>query len=92
MTGRAYLGEVLNQVWLKPSLAEILDKQVNAQKEKTSGLHASSRKPTKSVLLIWLRVISGIASINMLNSCQLLVALQVFYKKTCCTTAKILSL
>ena len=40
----------------EPSLAEIhqemselLDKQVNAQKEKTSGVHASSRKPTKKV-------------------------------------------
>ena len=40
----------------EPSLAEIhqeiselLDKQVNAQKEKTSGGHASSRKPTKKV-------------------------------------------
>ena len=38
----------------EPSLAEIhqeiselLDKQVNAQKEKTSRGHASSRKPTK---------------------------------------------
>ena len=40
----------------EPSLAEIhqemselLDKQVNAQKEKTSGVHVSSRKPTKKV-------------------------------------------
>ena len=40
----------------EPSLAEIheemselLDKQVNAQKEKSSGVHTSSRKPTKSV-------------------------------------------
>ena len=38
----------------EPSLAEIhqemselLDKQVNAQKKKTSGVHAGSRKPTK---------------------------------------------
>ena len=38
----------------EPSLAEIhqemselLDKQVNAQKEKTSGVHASSCKPIK---------------------------------------------
>ena len=38
----------------EPSLAEIhqemselLDKQVNAQKEKTSGVHVSSREPTK---------------------------------------------
>ena len=28
-------------------MSELLDKQVNAQKEKTSGVHASSRKPTK---------------------------------------------
>ena len=40
----------------EPSLAEIhqemselLDKQVNAQKRKTSGVHAGSRKPTKKV-------------------------------------------
>ena len=46
MTGRAYMGEVLNQVWLK-YISELLDKQVNAQKEKTSGVHVSSRKPTK---------------------------------------------
>ena len=45
MTGRAYLGKVLNQVWLKS--IKLLDKQVNAQKEKTSGVHASSCNPTK---------------------------------------------
>ena len=28
-------------------MSELLDKQVNAQKEKTSGVHANSRKPTK---------------------------------------------
>ena len=28
-------------------MSELLDKQVNAQKEKTSGVHARSRKPTK---------------------------------------------
>ena len=39
MTGRAYMGELLNQVWL-----ELLDKQVNAQKEK---ILQGSRKPTK---------------------------------------------
>ena len=40
----------------EPSLAEIhqemselLDKQVNAQKKKTSGVHAGSRKPMKKV-------------------------------------------
>ena len=49
MTGRAYLGGSA-----KPSLAEIhqekselFDKQVNAQKEKTSGVYASSCKPMK---------------------------------------------
>ena len=30
-------------------MSELLDKQLNAQKEKTSGVHASSRKPTKKV-------------------------------------------
>ena len=36
MTGRAYMGEVLNQVWLKSikRMSELLDKQVNALKEK----------------------------------------------------------
>ena len=36
MTGRAYMGEVLNQVWLESikKMSELLDKQVNAQKEK----------------------------------------------------------
>ena len=33
MTGRAYMGEVLIQVWLK-EMSELLDKQGNAQKEK----------------------------------------------------------
>ena len=39
MTGRAYMGKVLNQVWLKYTkklinlTSELLDKQVNAQKE-----------------------------------------------------------
>ena len=46
MTDRACLGEVLNQVWQE--MSELLDKQVNAQKKKTSGIHASSRKPTKN--------------------------------------------
>ena len=32
MTGRAYMGEVLKQLWLKS--IEVFDKQVNAQKEK----------------------------------------------------------
>ena len=30
-------------------MSELFDKEVNAQKEKTSGVHASSRKPTKKV-------------------------------------------
>ena len=47
MTDRAYVGGVLNQVWHQ-DMSELLDKQVNAQKErKTSGVHASFRKPTK---------------------------------------------
>ena len=48
MPGGAYLGEVLNQVRLKSikKTSELLDKQVNAQKE-TSGVHAGSCKPTK---------------------------------------------
>ena len=47
MTGRAYLGEVLNQI--HQEMSELLDIQVNAQKEKTYRVHASSRKPTKKV-------------------------------------------
>ena len=39
VTGRAYLGEVLNQ-----EISELLDKQVNAQKEKNFGVHTSSPK------------------------------------------------
>ena len=42
------MGEVLIQVYLKS--IKLLDKQVNAQKENlknTSGVHASSCKPTK---------------------------------------------
>ena len=30
-------------------MSELFDKEVNAQKEKTFGVHASSRKPTKKV-------------------------------------------
>ena len=30
-------------------MSELLDKQVNAQKEKTSGVHTDSRKPMKKV-------------------------------------------
>ena len=42
--------KMLIQVWLKSiEMSELLDKQVNAQKENlnTSGVHTSSRKPTK---------------------------------------------
>ena len=49
MTDRAYMGEVLTKVWLK-SISELLHKQMNVQKKslkKTSGVHTSSRKPTK---------------------------------------------
>ena len=34
MTGRAYMEEVLNQVWLK-SMNDLLDEQVNAQEKKS---------------------------------------------------------
>ena len=43
------MGEVLIQIWLK-SISELLDKQVNVQKEslkKTSVVHENSHKPTK---------------------------------------------
>ena len=53
MTGRAYLGEVLHELSLAEihqEMSELLDKQVNAQKEKLPGfMHVSSRKPTKKV-------------------------------------------
>ena len=48
MTGRAYIGEVLIKVWLKSIKKWVTtDKQVNAQKEKTSRIDTSSRNPTK---------------------------------------------
>ena len=43
MTGRAYLGEVLNQVWL----SELLDKQVNAQKIKLLDFMQAPTSPRK---------------------------------------------
>ena len=47
MTGRGYMGEVLIQFACNPlEMSELLDKQLNTQKEKTSGVHASSLKPT----------------------------------------------
>ena len=44
MTGRAYMGELLTQAWLKS--IKLFDKEVNAQKEslkKTSGVQKSVR-------------------------------------------------
>ena len=40
MTGTAYMGGVLNQIWLKSyqEMNELSDKQVNAQKKKFLGL------------------------------------------------------
>ena len=32
-------------------MSELFDKEVNAQKEKSSGVHASSRKPTKKCVM-----------------------------------------
>ena len=49
MAGRAYMREVLNQAEIHQEMSELLDKQVNAQKEKTSRVHSSSCKPTKKV-------------------------------------------
>ena len=45
MTGRAYMGEVLNQVWLKihQEMSELLDKELNALKEQ---IFRGSRKLT----------------------------------------------
>ena len=52
MTGRAYIGEMLIQIWLKSikEMSELVDKQVNVQKEslkKLPGFTQSSSKPTK---------------------------------------------
>ena len=50
MTGRAYVlreSAEPSLAEIHPEMSELLDKQVSAQKEKTSGVHASSRKPTK---------------------------------------------
>ena len=43
MTGRAYMVEVLNQVWLE--MSESLDKQVNAQKENLKKLPGFTQAP-----------------------------------------------
>ena len=47
MTGRGSIEPSLAEI--HQEMSEILDKQVNAQKEKTSGIHTGSRKPTKKV-------------------------------------------
>ena len=42
----------INLAEIHEEMSELLDKQLNVQKEslkKTSGIHASSRKPTKKV-------------------------------------------
>ena len=49
MTGRAYIGEMLIQIWLKS--IKLVDKQVNVQKEslkKLPGFTQNSRKPTQN--------------------------------------------
>ena len=62
-------------------MSELLDKQVNAQKEKTSGVHASSRKPTKKVCdenernkekkrRTRKNIIDGFYRVSMKNSCH----------------------
>ena len=45
------MGEVLTLVWLKFEMSELFDKQVNAQKEKTFRVHASSFKRTKEYVM-----------------------------------------
>ena len=47
MTGRGSAEPSLAEIHV--DISELLDKQVNAQKEKTSGVHAGSHKPTKKV-------------------------------------------
>ena len=49
LTGRAYIGEVQIQVWLKSikKWVSYLDKQMNAQKECLKIKFRGSRKPTK---------------------------------------------
>ena len=49
MTGRAYLWPKLAEI--RQGMSEVLDKQVNSQKESLkniSRVHTSSRKPTKA--------------------------------------------
>ena len=46
MTGRVYMGEVLIQIWLKSKeMSELLDKQVNVQKESLKNLLGSGKLP-----------------------------------------------
>ena len=48
LTGRAYVhGAEPSLVEIHQEMSELLDKQVNAQKRRTSGVHASFHKPTK---------------------------------------------
>ena len=49
MTGRGSAEPSLAEIHQEKS--ELLDKQVNAQKEKTSRVHASSRNPTKKCVI-----------------------------------------
>ena len=52
MIGRAYMGEVLTQVWLKSiKMSELFDKEVNAQKvyKKLPGSRKAPASPQKSV-------------------------------------------
>ena len=48
MTGRAYIGEVLIQIWLHEiheEMSELLDKQVNVQKESLKKLLGLTKAP-----------------------------------------------
>ena len=52
MTGRAYMGEVLIQAWLKSIKNELFDKQINEQNEslkKLSGFMQAPTNPQKSL-------------------------------------------
>ena len=52
MTSRAYIGEVLIQIWLK-SMKNIRQTSecIKREFEKTSGVHESSCKPTKKCVM-----------------------------------------
>ena len=50
MTGRAYIGEMLIQIWLKSmhgEMSELVDKQVNVQKESLKKLPGFTRAHEK---------------------------------------------